>query len=141
PNNPAYQVGLLLYPLVMSVRTANAYTPTFDALWSGGGVWNSVYFLPQVRVRPLPGLELIGQFLLAFADQNNNQVYDNSNPSGGSECGLQEHCLIGWEADVAVKVSWGPNDELRWSNEFGIMNAGPALGPRLTSSLAWTLQS
>src|SRR5690606_5690126 len=49
PNNAAYQVGLLLYPLVLAVRTANAYQPTFDALWSNGGVWNSVYFLPQVK--------------------------------------------------------------------------------------------
>ena len=31
--------------------------------------------------------------------------------------------------------------EMRWSNEFGVMNAGPALGPRLSQSLMWTLQS
>src|SRR5690606_24783537 len=88
PNNPAYQVGMLLYPLVLAVRTANGYTDTFDALWSGGGVWNSVYFLPQVRVRPLPGLELIGQFLVAFADQNNNFILHNENPGGGWQCKL-----------------------------------------------------
>ncbi|MCA9610161.1 MAG: hypothetical protein KC619_31405, partial [Myxococcales bacterium] len=142
PNNNAYMVGLLLYPLVLAVRTANQYTETFDAVWSGGGVWNSVYILPNIRVRPIPGLELIGQFLVAFADQLNLPLADNRDPAPASTfCGLGEECLLGWEADVALKMNWGPNDEMRWSNEFGIMGAGPALGPRLQSSIVWTLQS
>lgn len=142
PNNASYQVGLLLYPVALAVRTANAYTPTFDALWSGGGVWNSVYFLPQVRVRPLPGLELIGQFLIAFADQTDGIVLANTNATGDTSCLFAgEQCLLGWEADLAIKLSWGPHDELRWSNELGIMNAGPALGPKLANSLLWTAQS
>jgi hypothetical protein len=55
-----------------------------------------------------------------------------------------------WELDVALKVSWGPNDEMRWSNEFGIMGVGDALGAtdptnvnwgRLTDPIVWTLQT
>ncbi len=141
PNNNAYQVGLLLYPLVLAVRTAAQYTETFDAVWSNGGVWNSVYFLPNIRFRPLPGLEIIGQFLLAFADQLNLPLFDQRESADSTACGLAADCLLGWEADVALKLSWGPNDEMRWSNEFGIMNAGPALGARLQSSLIWTLQT
>ena len=30
---------------------------------------------------------------------------------------------------------------MRWSTEFGIMNAGPALGPMMTDSLMWSLQT
>ena len=123
------------------MRTAATYGADFDSVWSGGGVWNSIYFMPRVSFRPLPGVELIGQFILAFADQLNLPLNDERTDADGAGCGLDEACILGWEADVALKVSWGPNDEMRWSNEFGIMNAGPALGPRLSSSLIWTLQS
>ncbi|MCZ7686424.1 MAG: hypothetical protein M5U28_49775 [Sandaracinaceae bacterium] len=142
PSNSAYQVGLLLFPTVLAVRTANAYTDTFQALWSNGGVWNSVYFLPQVRVRPLPGLELIGQFILAYADELDVALSNPGRDVSDTACLLDgERCLLGWEADFALRVHWGPNDEMRWSNELGIMNAGPALGPKLSQSFLWTLQS
>ncbi|MCC6875627.1 MAG: hypothetical protein IT378_15075, partial [Sandaracinaceae bacterium] len=140
PNNANYQVGMLLYPLVLAVRTAAAYGASASAIWSGGGVWNSIYLLPQARFRPLPGIELIGQFLLAFADNLNGPLYNNR-ADGATGCGISEECILGWEADVALKVSWGPQDQLRWSNELGIMGAGPALGPLLSNSLIWTAQT
>ncbi|MCS6902319.1 MAG: hypothetical protein RMJ98_21985, partial [Myxococcales bacterium] len=61
---------------------------------------------------------------------------------------------IGWEADAAVKVKWLPSDDLpgagphdryrmNWSNEFGIMQAGRALAPRLAKNAdtLWTIQT
>ena len=150
PNNPNYQLGLLLYPVVLNVRTANAYPAS--ALWSSGGVWNSIYFLLQGRLRPLGyngGVEIIGQFLLGFADQLNAPLRNTRPIDASSGCGVGSECLLGWEADVALKLSWGPNDEMRWSNEFGIMGVGDALGAggalatgnRLTDGIIWTLQS
>ena len=106
--------------------------------------WRSLIRVDEAVLRPLPGLEIIGQFILAFADQINlplAESRDTSDPEYSTGCGLGEECILGWEADLALKISWGPNDEMRWSNEFGIMNAGPALGPRLTNSLIWTLQT
>lgn len=159
PSNPNYQMGMLLYPVVLNVRTANAYSFS-NAVWSNGGVWNSAYLAPQVRLRPLGqngGLELIGQFIVAFADQLNGPL---NRPAGGATgtCPalVSSNCFLGWEADVAVKVSWGPHDEMRWSNEFGVMGVGDAIGAfdasrtdamgnntwgRLTDPILWTLQS
>ena len=153
PNNPNYQVGLLLYPVVLNVRTANGYSFS-NAVWSNGGVWNSAYLAPQVRVRPLGqngGLELIGQFIVAFADQLNGPL---NRPAGGptATCPalVSSQCFLGWEADFALKLSWGPHDEMRWSNEFGVMGVGDALGAadparpnwgRLTDPIMWTLQT
>lgn len=142
PSEQNYRVGLLLYPVALAVRTADSYYYS-SSLWSQGGVWNSVYVLPQVRWRPLGydgGVELIGQFLIAMADQLNT-VLSPTDPSRSCDYGNPEACLMGWEADLAIKLSWGPHDEMRWSNEFGVMNAGPALGPRLATSTMWTLQS
>jgi hypothetical protein len=150
PSNPAYQVGLLLYPVALNVRTANEYATS--AIWSSGGVWNSIYFLAQGRYRPLGydgGVEIIGQFLLGFADQLNAPLRSTRPVDVSQGCGIGAECLLGWEADVALKLSWGPHDEMRWSNEFGIMNVGDALGAggdlasgnRLTEGLIWTVQS
>jgi hypothetical protein len=154
PNNPNYQVGLLLYPVVLNVRTANAYSFS-PAVWSNGGVWNSVYAFPQIRVRPLGqngGLELIGQFMVAFADQLNGPLNRAAGgPTGTCPALFSSQCFLGWEADFALKLSWGPHDEMRWSNELGIMGVGDALGTpntaisasygRLTDPILWTLQT
>lgn len=143
-NNADYQVGLLLYPVAVATRTALAYGDAFSTLWSKGGVWNSHYFLPRVQYRPLSGLELYGQFIVAFADQLNQAIQPigaDGNPTPAEACGIQGKCLLGWEADVAAKIHWGPNDEMRWSTEFGIAGVGDALGPYVTSPIMWTLQS
>jgi hypothetical protein len=66
-----------------------------------------------------------------------------------ASCGIGAECFLGWELDLALKLSWGPRDEMRWSNEFGIMGVGDALGAggdlrtgnRLTDGTIWTLQS
>ena len=159
PSNPNYQMGMLLYPVVLNVRTANAYNFS-SAVWSNGGVWNSVYLAPQVRLRPLGqngGLEVIGQFIVAFADQLNGPLNRAAGGSTGTCPSLiSSNCFLGWEADLALKVSWGPHDEMRWSNEFGLMGVGDAIGAfdasrtdamgnntwgRLTDPILWTLQS
>ena len=141
PNNRDYLVGLLLYPVALNAVTADGYNVA-PSIWSNGGVWNSMYMMPQVRVRPLGingGPGIIGQVLFCFPGVLNAPL---GRPGASAQgCGLSDHCLLGWEADLAIKISWGPHDEMRWSNEFGVMNAGPALGPLLAESVLWTLQS
>jgi hypothetical protein len=147
PNSPDYRVGLLMYPVALNVRTANAYTTGARALWSRGGVWNSSYLFPQVRYRVVNGVELKGAFLLAWADQL-NEAYPTAaaeRSAGGNEdrsCKVfSGECFLGWELDLGVNVTWGDNDMMRWSTEFGVMDAGGALALELQQDLMWTLQS
>ncbi|MBK8169901.1 MAG: hypothetical protein IPK60_06115 [Sandaracinaceae bacterium] len=145
--NPDYHVGLIMYQVALAGRTANAYAAQLGGLQSRGGVWNSKYFFPQFRYTVVPGLDLHGAFLLAWADQLNEAFPSTvaAREAAGStrmSCKVFEgDCFLGWEADLAVKVSWGENDVMRWSTEFGMMNAGGALALELQQSFIWTLQS
>lgn len=151
-NNPNYQVGLLLYPVAIASRTAQTYGTTFATIWSRGGVWNSRYLVPQVRLRPFAGVELILQGVLAWAGELNTPLVNGRDDPSDTSCGLEGECFLGWEVDVAVKVNAGEEDNIRWSTEFGVMGAGDALSgevdrfgeatPRgLTEAFLWTLQS
>lgn len=139
--HPDYHVGLLMYQVALAARTAIQLGPDLRPLWSRGGVWNSKYVFPQARIRPSPGWEIVGAFLLAWADELNVVLY-NDRPDGSTSCGvIQGDCFLGWEADVALKVSWGEGDIVRWSTEAGIMHAGPALSGIFSEAWLWTLQS
>lgn len=145
--HPDYHVGLLLYQSALASRTANAYTGQLSALQSRGGVWNSKYLFPQFRYRVAPGVDVLGAFLLAWADQLNEAfpaavARREAAGNQSTSCKIfQGDCFLGWEADIALKFSWGENDIMRWSTEFGIMNAGGALALEMQSSMLWTLQS
>jgi len=150
PLHPDYHVGLLMYQVALSVLTADAYGAGARALWSRGGVWNSMYWFPQVRYQIVSGVEVVGAFLLAWADALNEAFPTANGLRGGPRPGnpnpaqcspFDPDCFLGWEADVALKVSWGENDILRWSTEFGVMNAAGALAPELQNDLLWTLQT
>ncbi|MBK8172148.1 MAG: hypothetical protein IPK60_17635 [Sandaracinaceae bacterium] len=145
--HPDYHVGLLMYGSAIAARTANAYSGQLSALQSRGGVWNSKYLFPQFRYRLAPGVDVLGAFLLAWADQL-NEAYPATiarRETAGSQrtsCKVFEgDCFLGWEADLALKVSWGENDIMRWSTEFGIMNAGGALALEMQNTMLWTLQT
>jgi hypothetical protein len=154
PLHSDYHVGLLMYPVALAIQTADSYGVAARPLWSKGGVWNSMYWFPQVRYQLMNGVEVLGAFLLAWADTL-NEAYPNAasarqaaftgNPAAqlaATQCSaFDPDCFLGWEADVALKVTWGENDLLRWSTEFGIMNAGGALAQELSSDLLWTLQT
>jgi len=150
PLNPDYHVGLLMYQVALSVLTADAYGAGARALWSRGGVWNSMYWFPQFRYQIVSGVEAVGAFLLAWADTLNEAFPTANGLRGGPRPGnpnpaqcspFDPDCFLGWEADLALKVSWGENDILRWSTEFGLMNAAGALAPELQNDLLWTLQT
>jgi len=159
PLHPDYHVGLLLYQVALASKTAIGLSRIADAeaLWSNGGVWNSWYLWPQARYTVLPGVEVHGAFLLAWADKLVSDVYQNPSETfpieEASDRGLFEgRCFIGWEADLALRLKWGENDVMWWDTEMGIMSAGDALtanetelgGPvpsALSEDLLWTIQT
>ena len=148
PLHPDYHVGLLLYQVALAVQTAD--TLPSRSLWSRGGVWNSMYWFPSFRYQLISGVEAVGAFLLAWADTLNEafpaaaakaQTANPGDPNATLCGGFNPDCFLGWELDLALKVSWGENDILRWSTEFGVMGAGAALAPELANDLLWTLQT
>jgi hypothetical protein len=148
PLHPDYHVGLLLYQVALAVQTAD--TLPSRALWSRGGVWNSMYWFPQFRYQLINGVEAVGAFLLAWADTLNEafpaaaakrEAARPGDPNATVCSPFDPDCFLGWELDLALKVSWGENDILRWSTEFGIMNAGGPLAPELQNDMLWTLQT
>lgn len=145
--SPDYHVGLIMYQIALAGRTANAYAGQLGGLSSRGGVWNSKYFFPQFRYTLVNGVDLHGAFLLAWADQLNEAfpatvAARESRGSTRRSCHVFEgDCFLGWEADLALKVAWGENDVMRWSTEFGMMNAAGALAAEIQQSFIWTLQS
>jgi hypothetical protein len=142
--HPDYRVGLLMYQVAIAAQTANNLGEELRPLWSRGGVWNAKHIWPQVRYTIIPGLELHGAFLLAWADELNRTVYANERSDGSTSCGFEGDCFLGWEADLAVRVKWGENDLMHWDTEAGVMQAGDALAGSelgLSEEWLWTVQS
>ena len=147
PLHPDYHVGMLLYQVAMLSSTSRL-GEEIRPLWSRGGVWNSNYIYPQARYTLIPGVEVHGAFLLAWADELLNTVYVNERADfNDTGCSLFEgDCFIGWEADLALRLKWGENDLMWWDTEAGIMNAGSALHQDgvnfgLSEPLLWTVQT
>jgi hypothetical protein len=165
PVHADYRVGLLMYPMVLYARSANTFGGSASgALNSGGGIFNSTYFMPKLRYR-IKGqtneIELIGQGIFAWADTLNGgytpgfatDYFSPRDDYKDNECKLfDSDCNIGWEADIAVKIKWLRRDLgndardnylVRWSNEFGIMGAGDALKDRLAkgADILWSYQT
>lgn len=169
PWHADYRMGLLMYPVALHARSYNTMAGrASDALHGGGGVFNSTYLNLKGRYRiqkPTYQVEFVGQGIVAWADTlNGGRVFgftadyyaprDVDNPWADNECKLFESaCALGWEVDLAVRFKWlprevpgaGPTDRymVHWSNEFGLMQAGRALEPRLAQGAGtlWTAQS
>lgn len=169
PMSADHRVGLLMYPVALHARSYNTMAGrASDALHGGGGVFNSTYLNPKARYRihkETWQAEFVGQAVLAWADTLNGgevrgftaDYYAPRNPAdpwANNACGVFDPaCALGWEVDVAVKLKWLPADlpgagvhdrfMLQWTNEFGLMQAGRALEPRLAqgAGMLWTVQS
>ena len=109
PLHADYNVGLLLYEEILSRVTAYTWTESAKGLWSNGGVYNSRYIFPTVKIRPLENWELIGGFLMAWPDRpDGSRVLCSSTDTVGGEdldCALENATAdtLGWEADGAIK--------------------------------------
>jgi hypothetical protein len=152
PFNPDYNVGMVMYQIALQAVTAEGYNNALRAFRSRGGVWNSQYFFPQFKYRLVKGglfnsIDVHGAFLLAWADELNIFTdaiiaREERGIRDADTCGAFEpDCFLGWEVDLALKVNWGDNDMLRWSTEFGFMDARGPLRRALSADTIWTLQT
>ena len=108
PLHPDYNVGLLLYEEILSRVTAASWTDTASSLWSKGGVYNSKYIYPHVKVRPKENLEIRAAYLRAWPDKpdgTNILCADGDEVDGKKlECATYDakDKHIGWEANFGV---------------------------------------
>lgn len=109
PLHPDYNVGLILYEEVLSRVTQRTWSDEAYALWSRGGVWNSYYIYPHVRVRPMDNWEFNGAFLLAWPHKPDGsrilcQASDDVKCVNPSRVALAQE--IGWEVDASIKTTF-----------------------------------
>jgi hypothetical protein len=118
PLAPDHNVGLLLYEEILARVTASGWGEDARGLWSNGGVYNSRYIFPTVRVRPLKNWEIIGGFLTAWPDRPDG-VNIRCAPGDAVEC-TQTNATsptLGWEADLALKHRF--HDHVNFTLEGG----------------------
>jgi hypothetical protein len=152
PLHPDYAVGLVLYRQVLRERSYQVYS-AFNArgFSSAGGVIDSAYVFPRVRLRPpwpkLKGLELVAGVLSAWADKRDEILFSAHKGDSGEKRGT----YLGTEIDAALKYSFY-QDHLRFVLEGGYLVFGEqlrAVDPRTGypfpgdywSKGAWTFQS
>ena len=104
PLHPDYNVGLLIYDEILAAATAAAWGDSADALWSGGGVYNSRYIFPVVQYSLISNWEVYAGYLHVWPDKPDGAIIQCSE-SDGVECALYEATAddIGWEVDFAFK--------------------------------------
>ena len=129
PLHPDYNVGLLLYEEVLREFSARKLgrLPALDgriaesrSLQSWGGVINSRYLFPRVKVRPIQRLELIGGLLLAWVDRKGFEFPERD------EDGREYGNFLGWEIDGGVGWRWAEG-HLRFTLEGAYLRFGDAL--------------
>lgn len=122
PLAPDHNVGLLLYEEILARVTAETWGDGAKGLWSQGGVYNSRYVFPTVRVRPLKNWEIIGGFLAAWPDKPDG-VRIRCAEGDAVEC-IEYNAtsdILGWEADLAIKHKW--HDHMNFTLEAGYAHA------------------
>ncbi len=120
PLHPDYNVGLILYEEVLSRVTSRTWSNEAYALWSRGGVWNSYYIYPHVRVRPMDNWEFNGAFLLAWPHKPDGsrilcQASDNVKCASPARESLAQE--IGWEVDLSAKTTF--HEHINFTMEAG----------------------
>jgi hypothetical protein len=130
PLHPDYNVGLLLYEEVVRELTARTlgrfgglggYVYNSRSLQSNGGVINSWYVFPRVRLRPRPSIELVGGFVAAWWDAIGLLPPDRL-PGTTREPAK----FIGWEVNGAARTWWA-RDHLSLSLEAAYLRFGRGL--------------
>ncbi|MBI5508796.1 MAG: alginate export family protein [Deltaproteobacteria bacterium] len=118
--HPDHNVGLLLYKEVLAARTARVWSGDASGLRSRGGVYNSKYVQPKVRVRPLARLTAILGVLWARANKNDGVLWaENREPKAAGDLDL------GFEVDMALRYDLAAHAHLKL--EGGVFFPGRAL--------------
>lgn len=126
PLHPDYGVGLVLYRQVLRERSFQVYN-AFNArgFSSQGGVIDSTYIFPRVRLRPplakLRGLELVVGVLAAWADKQDDRLFGATFADG-----RRRGKYLGTELDAALKYSFYKN-HIRFVLEGGYLWFGEQL--------------
>ncbi len=143
PINPDHNVGLLLYEEILARVSATTWSDDARGLWSNGGVTNSRYIFPTVRLRPLKNWEIIGGFLTAWPDKPDGvrmlcTAEEATNPE--LQCGTSRAASadLGWEADLAVKHKWA--DHINFSLEGGFAHVSDRV-PLKSAGLGYFVNS
>ncbi|MEE2830138.1 MAG: hypothetical protein VX498_13190 [Myxococcota bacterium] len=132
PLHRDYNVGLILYEQVLAQRTVEKFVgdPDTQGLWSNGGVYNSTYINPRLKIRPNDFLEFRLGFLMAWANQVDGAIVpflgreDGSREAAGD---ITESTLLGTEVDLGIHMKW-LDEHILIALEGGYMRAGPRLG-------------
>ena len=132
PAHADYNVGLVLYDEILARTTAATWGDSARGLWSNGGVYNSRYLFPNATFRPAKGWDIIGAFLVAWPDRpdGTNILCDEDDDCAQA---LAESPILGWEADLAVKVRF--HEHMLFSLESGYARATDRL-PLAAAGLA-----
>jgi hypothetical protein len=142
--NQNIKVGLLMYQVALRALTWDRLFPLgADVLGANGSVWNSVYLMPVGRVTIVPGLELHGQVLVAWASALDPLLYSSTaDPASRVEaCRLQSECFYGWELDLALRAKIGARDIVWIDLEGGFMQPGKAFtNAGFDDAFLWTTQ-
>jgi hypothetical protein len=152
PLHPDHNVGLLFYEEILSRVTAATWGDGAKGLWSNGGVYNSRYIFPNVRYRPIPNLEIIGAWMMAWPDKpDGSRILCKEGDDVDCAVYTASSDYLAWEADLAVKHKWG--DHINLSVEGGYAHVTDRI-PLKTSGLQcetdddghefgdfWTVQS
>ncbi len=121
PLSPDHNAGLLIYEEILARITSALWTDSARGLWSNGGVYNSMYVLPTVRVFPVEDLVVLAGFMTAYPDAPDGAIIRCSpdDKVGCASAPTQQAtaATIGWEVDGAVKYTY--NDHLLLSVEAG----------------------
>ena len=142
--NQNIKVGLLMYQVALRALTWDALfyrSPGAEVLGANGSVWNSVYLMPVGRYTIVPGLELHGQVLVAWASALDPLVYGGGPEGRVGNCKLQSDCFYGVEGDLAIRAKIGARDIIWVDLEAGIMKPGKAFtNAGFSDALLWTTQ-
>ena len=120
--HPDHNVGLLLYEEVIARVTSQIWGDAGRGLWSNGGVYNSRYIFPNVRVSPVDDWEVIGAFLGAWPHKPDG-AFILCKDGDDVDCSLYDATasMLGWEVDLAVKHRW--HEHVLFSLEGGYARA------------------
>jgi hypothetical protein len=104
PLSPDFNVGLLLYEEVLARVTASTWTDDANGLWSNGGVYNSRYVFPNLRLRPIKDMEITAAMLVAWPDKPDGSRILCAD-GDEEDCALYQATAktLGTEFDLAVK--------------------------------------
>jgi len=107
PLHADFNVGLLIYEEILARVTAATWSESARGLWSNGGVYNSRYIFPQVKLRPVENTEIIGAFLMAWPHKpDGTRVLCAKGDDVDCAQYIAKDENLGWELDLAVKHRW-----------------------------------